>query len=211
MKRKNELGKIKILTKGILEWTFTLLASFIIAIVIKNNVFAMPEIKESSMENTFFEGEKVVLNRLSYAFKEPKRGDVIILNKSEGKKGVLNGISVEIKEMYKLLNGEISRNHLLKRIVGVPGDLIDIKDGYVYLNGEIIKEFYIKGETSPRDMKFPITVPDNKVFVLGDNREVSLDSRELGFIDYNQIEGKVVFRIWPINKIGTVYENKGVN
>lgn len=65
----------------------------------------------------------------------------------------------------------------------------------------MIQEAYVKGETYAEGIEFPIRVPEGKVFVMGDNREVSLDSRQLGFIDYKQIEGKAVLKVWPLSKI----------
>ena len=79
--------------------------------------------------------------------------------------------------------------YIVKRVIGLPGDTIDIKDGYVHLNGNRLEENYVKGQTFERlGLSYPITIPENKVFVLGDNREVSLDSRDLGLISYDQIK-----------------------
>ncbi|MCF0258232.1 MAG: signal peptidase I [Erysipelotrichaceae bacterium] len=94
---------------------------------------------------------------------------------------------------------------LLKRVIGVPGDWIDInKEGDVFVNGKKLNEPYVKekglGET---DMDFPVQVPENCYFVLGDNRESSIDSRSsvIGFVNKDQIIGKVLMRIWPLNEI----------
>jgi signal peptidase I len=92
----------------------------------------------------------------------------------------------------------------IKRVIGVPGDKIDIKDGHVYINGEKLDEKYAKGETHKQLLDFPKTVPPNTVFVLGDNRQNSRDSRIIGFIEYDRIKGKAVLRIWPFKDLGVI-------
>ena len=82
------------------------------------------------------------------------------------------------------------------------GDKIDIrKDGYIYLNGEKLTENYLKdlGSTYQNNLEMPLIVPEGKVFVMGDNRMNSIDSREIGFVDINDIRGKVALRIWTLN------------
>ena len=101
--------------------------------------------------------------------------------------------------------GKIEKNNLIKRVIGVYGDIIDIKDGQVYVNGKPQKEEYTKGSTTTGSMlRFPVEVPEGKVFVLGDNRENSLDSRDLGFVDIAQIKGKAFFRVMPFNRFGQI-------
>jgi signal peptidase I len=92
----------------------------------------------------------------------------------------------------------------MKKNIGIPGDEVNIKEGYVYINGEKLNETYVKGQTYSEELILPIVVPVNKLFVLGDNRPVSKDSREFGLINYNQVEGKAVFRVFPFNKIGVI-------
>ncbi|MEW9097045.1 MAG: signal peptidase I [Clostridiaceae bacterium] len=198
---------IKPIKREIMEWAFVLIFSVVITFIIKSNVFAMPMILESSMENTVFEGERIFEYKLNYLFKEPERGDIIILDKYEESKGIIHNTYTDAKETLDTMLGQGKKRYLIKRVVGIPGDLIDIKEGYLYVNGEKIEENYIKeqGETHPGTFSLPIKVPENKVFVLGDNREVSLDSRDLGPIDFKQVKGKVLYRIWPIDKIGSLY------
>lgn len=190
--------------KEILGWCSTMIFAVAIAIVIRSNVFAMVIVQQSSMENTLFEGQRLVENRLIYNFSEPKRGDIIILNKVTQKDGMLDNILDETEKLYKSLTGEVDKNTLVKRVIGIPGDEIDIRDGFLYLNGQKLDELYVKGSTYKRNVTLPTTVPEGKVFVLGDNREHSSDSRDLGFIEDSQIEGKVLCRLWPLNKIGSI-------
>ncbi|SNX53660.1 signal peptidase I [Thermoanaerobacterium sp. RBIITD] len=189
------------------EWILTLFIALAVSILLKSTAFAMVQVKGSSMENTLLNGQKLFEIRLIYNFTEPKRGDIIIFNKKEKSNGIVSNIILELKETYNNIIGFQDDNILIKRVIGVQGDKIDIKDGYVYVNGVKQNEHYVKGRTYPNDLTFPLVVPKGKVFVMGDNREVSLDSRIIGFIDYKQIEGKVLYRIWPLDKIGSIYSN----
>lgn len=100
-------------------------------------------------------------------------------------------------------------NHILvKRVIGVPGDVIAMDDdGNVFVNGNLIDEPYLKEKALGEcDIEFPFTVPEQTLFVLGDNRATSVDSRNslIGCISIDEIVGKIVFRIWPLNAFGTV-------
>ena len=121
-------------------------------------------------------------------------------------------VSVKSSEME---TGEIiafyyNNNILVKRVIAGSGDWVDIdKDGSVYVNQKLIDEPYLKqpkayGDT---DIELPCQVPENKVFVMGDNREVSIDSRNtsVGCVDREQVVGHIVFRVWPINKLGFIH------
>ena len=101
-------------------------------------------------------------------------------------------------------SGKNRRNRFIKRIIGVPGDEIDIQDAKVYVNDILLDEVYIKGDTIQRIVEYPVIVPKGKLFVMGDNRENSNDSRSFGFVDYNSIEGKALVRFWPLDKLGNL-------
>lgn len=161
------------------------------------------------MEPTFVDGERVFIYKLGYYFSEPKRGDIVILSKFHSEKGLIINTITEAKDMVKnisnMIRGEKEVKYIIKRVIGIPGDTIDIKDGHVYVNGNRLDEAYVRGQTFERlDLSYPITIPENKYFVLGDNRERSLDSRDLGLISYDQIKGKVTFRLIPLNKFGKI-------
>lgn len=195
--------------KEIFEWIFVVGIAFIITLFIISNIGSLTQVKEQSMEPTFIENDRLIINKIGYILGEPKRGDIVILNKVNTEKGLLINMLNEFNDIKDNIQyrftGIIEKNNLIKRVVGVPGDEIDIRDGEVFVNGKVEEGYSFKGKTfGESSLKYPLEVPDGKVFVLGDNREYSLDSRALGLIDYSQLKGKVFLRIWPLNRIGLV-------
>jgi signal peptidase I len=183
------------LFKEIVEWTVTIVFALLVAMLIKGFLFVPIEVKMVSMQDTLFEGQRLIVYKLGYYFSLPKRGDILIFEQQEGLfKGWLK---------YLPLPNPQEMDYI-KRVIALPGDEIDIRDGAVYINGVKHPEPYIKGTTDIMGMEFPAKVPENKIFVMGDNREHSSDSRQLGFIDLNKVRGRAVFRIWPLHAIGPV-------
>lgn len=195
--------------KEVSEWGSTILITVLVALFITSNIISTTQIKEQSMEPSFKENDKLIIYKLGYNFKGPNRGDVIILNKNPIEKGLFINMINESKDIIENIKyrftGIIEKKNLIKRVVAIPGDKVDIKDGLVYVNGEVESGYQFQGQTySTSDIVYPIEVANDKVFVLGDNRENSLDSRGLGLIDYSQIKGKALLRFWPINRIGKI-------
>ena len=100
-----------------------------------------------------------------------------------------------------VLDEEYDDEIIIKRIIGMPNDTIEIKNGVLYINDEEIEEEYAYGQTSDYDK---ITLGEDEYFILGDNRPISKDSRYFGPVKEEEIIGKVIFRLWPINKFGTI-------
>ena len=123
--------------------------------------------------------------------------------KCEGKESIRDYTSEFFNNIILVGNSD-DKSRLVKRVIGIAGDEVNIKDGCVYINDEKIDESYVKGETVNRDIKLPIIVGENQLFVLGDNRVVSKDSRTFGLIDCKQVEGKVMVRVFPFNRISSV-------
>ena len=160
---------------------FALVIAFCILQFIKPTI-----VKQSSMEPTFQNNDYLFVSKQAYRlFGDPKNGDIIVFH---------TDLETE--------NG--TEKMLIKRVIGVPGDTVDIENGQVYVNGEIIYEDYILDPyTASHDAGTHFEVPEGCVFAMGDNRGVSLDSRyvEVGYVEIDDIMGKVFVRLFPFNKI----------
>jgi signal peptidase I len=207
-KRKYYRKKNKEFLSGFFEWIITFVITIVISLLIVGNIGSITLVKGRSMEPTLWDNNRVMNYKLEYNFKEPKRGEIVIVDKDNDKKGIMinainEGKSIINNIMQRLNKVEEDRvKFIVKRIIGIPGDIIDIQDGLLYINDELQEEDYIKGQTfESSNFSYPIEIQDNQVFVLGDNRENSSDSRDLGPIEYNQIIGRVKFRLWPMGKI----------
>jgi signal peptidase I len=202
----NALSEKRIMSE-LAQWAVMIAAALIISLSVRSYAFAQTQVRQTSMQNTLVEGQRLFENKTEYYNSAPERGDIVVINR-EMKKGVLNIFIYNTKEFFESFykNNEDEETRLIKRVIGTPGDEIDIRGGRVYINGNIYNEPYVKGVTFPNSMKFPVIVPEEKYFVMGDNREASLDSRDLGFISIDNIEGKALYRLWPFNKLGNIYE-----
>ena len=190
--------------REIREWAITLIGAFVLVMLLNTKVFATTRVQQSSMQDTLMEGQHLFVEKLTYNFVNPEKGDIIVFIENRSVSGFFDEINIfltDVKEVFKPVDQK-TNIRLVKRVIGTPGDQVDIKDGKVYINGVAQEEPYVKGETNNRDFQLPVTVPYGKYFVLGDNRGVSKDSRVFGFIDRSQVEGKAVFRFWPFDKVG---------
>jgi signal peptidase I len=193
--------------REIWEWIIVFAAAFILVLLLNTIVFATTQVRQTSMQDTLMEGQHLLVEKISYFFKEPARKDIIVFVEDQYPANYIDRVKIfltDVSEIFKPVEAK-TNIRLVKRVIGVPGDTVDIKDGKVYVNGTVLDEPYVKGETFVRDFPFPVEkIPKDKYLVFGDNREVSKDSRTFGLIDRSQIEGKAVFRFWPLNRIGTV-------
>ncbi len=171
--------------REILEWVACIVVAVVITLLLRNFVFTIVRVDGSSMDPTLASGERLVMIRLGY---EPKEGDIVVVDPDNG-----------------------SEAPYIKRIIGMPGDVLEFEisaagEVTLYKNGEALEEAYISSDLYPGNIgKGTYTVPENHVFVMGDNRPNSKDSRDLsvGFIPFNHVMGEAVFRLWPLNKMGT--------
>lgn len=162
---------------------FTLiLFAVIMSLAITTFFFQITHISGSSMEPTISNNDKVITNKIYYEFNEPTYGDVILISNTE------NGV----ESIY------------IKRIIALGGDTIKIENGLVYLNGELLEEDYLEGHITTG--KLELTVPEGEVFFMGDNREVSKDSRteSISTLPVENILGIVNFRLTPIEDFGSI-------
>lgn len=170
------------LMRQTLEWGAVVIGALIAALVIKTFLFQAFYIPSESMLPTLEIGDRVLVNKVSYDFGDISRGDVIVFTRPP------NAPPSEV-------------NDFIKRVVGVPGDELQGIDGMVYVNGELISEPYIM--LGDRTDNLPLTiVPAGHVFVMGDNRSNSTDSRIFGAVGQQLIVGKAFLRVWPISNIG---------
>jgi len=161
------------------EWIQSAVIAIVLAFIIKMFLFDFVMVQGSSMFPTLVGGDRLIINKIGYTIGEPDYGEIVILSYSD---------SVEY----------------VKRVIGKGGDTIEIKDMVVYRNGEPLSEAYINTEAYEDFSE--VTVPVGTYFVMGDNRANSSDSRypSLGFVERDAIDGKVIFRIWPLSEIGLV-------
>ncbi|MCM3550089.1 signal peptidase I [Alkalihalobacillus clausii] len=150
-------------------WVKTIAIAFILAVGIRTFVIERFEVQGASMVPTAHDGEQFIIDKWSYQFGEPERFD------------------------------------LIKRVIGLPGDTIRFENDILYINGEQIEEPYLQeakaaysGPVYTEDYSFEEAVPENHVFVMGDNRPTSLDSRTIGPVSEDKIIGKVGLRFWPL-------------
>ena len=153
------------------EIAITIVLALIIFFVARTTIQTY-EVFMTSMEPNFTEGDRVVVNKAVYWFGEPQRGDVIIFEEPNG-----------------------TEEDFIKRIIGIPGDTVEIKNGAVYVNGIRLQEPYVMAP--PAYTMATITVPEDRYFVLGDNRNYSNDSHNGWFVEEDKIHGKAWLITWP--------------
>ncbi len=182
--------------KEMLEWLKSFAVALAIVLVFKM-FFGTTVVYSTSMFPTLVEKDVLLLQKT----KTIERGDIVSfksqLTLTEDDIASLNGVQ-------KLFVNNNTQKNLIKRVIGLPGDSIEVKEGIVKLNGEVLNEEYVSSE-NVGDVYIE-QIPEGQYFMMGDNRGVSLDSRSelVGLIHQKDLIGKVLFRIWPLQKIGNV-------
>ena len=143
-------------------------------------------VQGASMEPTFHTGDRIITSKITYKVRDIQRGDVVVITSPQN-----------------------DNLHLIKRVVGLAGDTIRIQEGKVYLNDQLLEEDYISGETPLWESGYVVegesyTVPEGFIFVLGDNRKQSSDSREFGYVPVENVIGQAVYRYYPLDQLGDV-------
>lgn len=182
MKEKNELW----------EWTKALLIAFAIAAIIRYFLFTPIAVDGESMMPTLENGDRMIVNKIGYKIGEPKRFDIVVFHAPEKK-------------------------NYIKRVIGLPGETLEYKNDQLYINGEPIDEPYLDAyksqitegtlteDFSLKDIGVNLEeVPEGFVFVMGDNRRYSKDSRHIGFVDQKEIIGNTSLIFWPFSEIKIV-------
>ncbi len=198
------MGKIIMgVVREIIQWTVLIIIAIVISMLIRTFIFEPVKVEGSSMLNTLQSGERLILYKTGYLLHVPQRGDIIVLKYKDGMYQFLNLFN-RIPFIRNMIEQSGFEEDYIKRIVGVPGDIVDIHDGSVYINGEKLEEEYANGITEQKTISLPIEIKEDQYFVLGDNRQNSKDSRIIGLVERQRIKGKVVFRIWPFKAIGKI-------
>lgn len=174
------------------EWIKALVIAGVLVIIIRWFLFSPFIVDGDSMHPNFFTGERLIVNKIVYDIRDPKRGEVIVFHAPEGK-------------------------DYIKRVIALPGETVKVAGDKVYINGEEMHEKYIQDaidqavkEGHPYNtlLDFPETkVPEGEIFAMGDNRPNSKDSRtkSVGFVPYNKIVGRAEVIFWPMNKISFIH------
>jgi signal peptidase I len=191
-----------------------ILMALVLALLIKTFLFQAFFIPSASMDPTLQDGDRVLVTKIPYYFGDPERGDVIVFEDpepdSEEDRGVIGGA---IHWLFQGLGVQApDHEDFIKRVIGLPGDTVWANRGVVYVNGEPLEEPYLTVETHDFDK---VRVPEDHLFVLGDNRNNSEDSRfglgvsfkgqpGIGFIPIDKVVGKAFFIVWPVSSMGGV-------
>jgi signal peptidase I len=189
-----------------LEAAKTVGLSLLLAFGIRTYVAEARYIPSGSMEPTLQINDRLIIEKISYYFREPERGDVVVFNPT------------------KALKSQGFNDAFIKRVIGVPGDRVEIQNGTVLVNGHRLSEAYVangsltsteacgSGPTTndqappPPFLSKPETIPKDSILVLGDNRSNSYDGRCWGLVSKSEVVGRASFRFWPIDRVGTLPE-----
>ena len=187
-------------TKGqglrlIREWLIVLVVALVIAITVRTLILQQFYISGPSMETTMFQDNRVLVNKLSYRLHDIHRGDVVVFDR----------VTVD---------GEVvQHDDLIKRVIGLSGETISIKDCQVFIDGKLLPEPYLNdydlAQSSLDDRcRVPVMeetfIPEDHLFVMGDNRPQSFDSRMFGSIEQNLVVGRAFAIVWPLNRLASL-------
>ena len=158
------------------EWVISITAAIVLAVFIRTFIVELYIVEGPSMKPTLQDSERLVVNKFIYRVREPEKGEVLIFRYPRD-----------------------PRRDFVKRVIATAGDTIEIKEGRVYVNDQLQREDYILEKTRT---EFPkVTIPDGTVFVMGDNRNNSEDSRfsDVGFVPLDLVKGKAILIFWPLD------------
>ena len=164
------------------EWVGAMITALLIPVILFALFIRVVTVEGTSMNNTLMNNDRLVLYCYDTNY---EYGDIVVIDRH-------------------------TQSPLIKRVIAVGGDTVEItSDARVYRNGELLEESYTLGETERHSVIGTVTVPDGHLFVLGDNRSVSHDSRsrEIGFVPVSDVVGKAILRVWPLRTFGGLYGN----
>jgi len=189
-----------------LEFPLLIGAALLIAVLIKTFLFQAFWIPSSSMEDTLQIYDRVLVSKISYEFSDISRLDVIVFDDPRAgfEQPDESALERAVRNLKESIGLATPQSEFIKRVIGVPGDIVQGTDGSVYVNGVPLVEPYLKQPELPIRDFGPIEVPEDHLFVMGDNRRASQDSRIFGPIPVDDVVGKAFVIIWPIGRLGGV-------
>jgi signal peptidase I len=190
-------------TNWLREILETILPALLIVLVVNLFLAQATRVEGQSMEPNIHDNQRLVVEKISYHFHLPRRGDIVVLKPPTWRPLRLEQrIVTWFCTVFPIHCSESLPDPLIKRVIGLPGETIEIKDGHVYIDGQVLEEPYLEqltfGNVSPR------VISPGHVFVLGDNRGASNDSRSFGEIALTNLIGRAWFRYWPLEDVGRV-------
>lgn len=210
----------KINYKEIIEWTLCILVAIILALCVRTFLGTPTVVQQVSMYPTLIENERLVLNRLSVKVgAELKRGDIITFEAPTKALVPITEIDFDnpvaqydykpegLIQNFKYYVLEVGKMSYIKRVIATEGEHVKIEEGKVYVNGKLLEENYLQPDvitTSMNGYFTDLVVPKGSIFVMGDNRGESTDSRRFGCVPIEKVESKVLIRFWPLTKFGGV-------
>lgn len=212
-------ANLKSKAKDILEWVYCIVIAVTVALIVRYYIGTPTIVQQSSMYPTLKQGQRLILNRTSrITHATPKRGDIVTFEAPSNRyiSTIEADMSNPVAEYKHNINNifskfryyvlEIGKDSYIKRVIGLPGEHVEIKNDKVYINGEELEEPYLQENviTKSTGAFSDFTVPEGYVFVMGDNRTGSDDSRRFGCIPMEKIESIVWIRFWPFNLFGTI-------
>jgi signal peptidase I len=191
--------------RAVVETVLLVGLAVVIAIVLRAFVAQAFRIPSASMEPQLMVGDRVVVSRMAYRVHDPRRGDIIVFDcppaagcPDKNHDGLPVRAAKALGEA--LLVRQPDTEEFIKRVIGLPGDVVEGHDGFVFVNGSVLLEPYLPKGTVTSDFG-PITVQKGKLWVMGDNRGNSADSRVFGQIEQNTIVGRAILRVWPPQRL----------
>ena len=170
-------------TRNALEWAVVLVGAVLVALLLRASLFQAFYIPSESMETTLLTNDRVLVNKVSYHLHDIHRGDVIVFARPDEEPG-------EIRD-------------LIKRVIALPGETVEASGNSIYINGQRLHEPYLDVGIETDDFG-PTVVPEGEVFVMGDNRGDSFDSRWFGTVDEERVIGRAFVLFWPVGRAGSL-------
>ncbi|MCP3988793.1 MAG: signal peptidase I [Actinomycetia bacterium] len=171
------------MTRNALEWAVVLVGAVLVALLLRASLFQAFYIPSESMETTLVIDDRVLVNKISYRLHDINRGDIVVFARPDDQAG-------DIRD-------------LIKRVIALPGETVEGRDNEIFINGQRLSEPYL--DEGVRTTDFPLeVVPEGMIFVMGDNRGESFDSRLFGPISEDRVVGRAFVLFWPLGRAGSL-------